>query len=335
MSLRPLGCLLALLLWAAPGAAPAQVVPERELDVVRALFNAGNYQDALTRARQAMALANFSEPQRIELLKLAGLAALNTADPAGAEQFFYQLLQLNPDYVLDPFAVPPPAIRAFEEVRKKNGDALNLVRQNIALREERAKRDAEERERKRVEEEERRRRLDALSRTQKVVTEKPFAVNFLPFGAGQFQQGRLGWGVAFATTEGALAATSIVAFFAIESLFENTTLSYDNRLYPEDGKFEVTIRRIPESRRTERDVWSAVKLASGISFYVLWAAGVVDAILHHQEKVVTEVQLPAEPAPAEGPAGDRLRTSRQDGARLTPYLFPAPQGLGAGVDVRF
>ena len=130
-----------------------------------------------------------AEPDRIELLKISGLSAFALADAKAAEQLFYQLLLLNPDYVLDPFGAPPPAIRMFEEVRKKNADALNLARQQIALREERTKREADERERDRARAEEQRRRLDALSRTQRTIVEKPLVVNFLPFGAGQFQPG--------------------------------------------------------------------------------------------------------------------------------------------------
>lgn len=321
--------LLALALFLAPPDARAQAAPTRELEAVRSLFNAGNYAEALARARQAMAVVNFAEAERVELLKMAGLSAFALGDQPATEQLFYQLLLLNPDYVLDPFAAAPPAIRTFEEVRRKNADALNLARQQLALREERLKREAEERERERVRAEEQRRRLDALSRTQRTVVEKPFVVNFLPFGAGQFQQGRTGLGVLFATTQGALAATSVVAFIAIEGLFQNQTIEKDGMLGVPDGKVTITVRRIPEARRTERDVWTAVKYASGGAFYALWGVGIVDAVVHHQAQVVTEQPIVLPPPAAEPGA------KGAPSAQLTPFLFPTQGGLGGGFTLNF
>lgn len=322
------------------GAASAQATPARELEAVKSLFNAGNYSEALGRARQAMAVVNFAEAERIELLKLAGLSAFNLGEGPAAEQFFYQLLLLNPDYVLDPFAAPPPAIRSFEEVRRKSADALNIARQQIALREERLRREAEERERQKARAEEQRRRLEALSRTQRTVTEKPFIVNFLPFGAGQFQQGRTGLGVLFATSEGALAATSIISIIAIEALYETHTVLYENRLGSADGKYSETVRKIPAARQTEAEVWNGLKLGSFIAFYVVWAAGIVDAVLHHQAQIITEKPLtePAPPASSDGPGeglkvGARLAAPRP--ITLSPFLFPTQGGLGGGFTLDF
>ncbi|MBK7863275.1 MAG: hypothetical protein IPJ65_32655 [Archangiaceae bacterium] len=172
-----------------------------------AIFNAGNYQPALARARDAMGLSNFTEAQRVELHKYAGLSAFNLGDAPAAEQHFLQLLRLNPDYVLDPFAVPPPAIKLFEEVKKKNADALNMIRQQIAIREEQARRDAAEAERRKKREDDERKRLDELSRNVqvKVIEKRSLLPNFAPFGVGQFPQNRTEWGVVFAVTEAVLA----------------------------------------------------------------------------------------------------------------------------------
>lgn len=333
---RALPWLCALLLAALTPAARAQTTPARELEAVRSLFNAGSYAEAVARARQAMAVVNFVEADRVELLKMAGLSAFALGDGPGAEQLFYQLLLLNPDYVLDPFAAPPPAIRAFEEVRKKNADALNLARQQIALRDERLKREAEERDRQKALAEEQRRRLDALSRTQRTVTEKPFVVNFLPFGAGQFQQERIGLGVLFATSEGLLAAASVVGFIAIETLFEKKTLTFDNILGTPDGKYTVTVRVIPAERQVERDVWGAVKLSTAIGFYAVWAIGIFDAVIRHQPQIVTEqpIALPSDKgAPDDAATGRRPRADLAP--RLSPLLFPTPGGLGGGFTLEF
>lgn len=301
-----------------------QVVPERELEIIQSLYDAGKYADAARRADESLGVANFTDGQRVRLHEIAALSAFNLGDPKAAQAAFLQLLRVNPDYILDPFAVPPPAIKLFEQVRREHTDALNLVRQQIALRLEQEKRSAAERERLRLEQEERRRRAEALSNEIKVrtVEKTSFAVNFIPFGAGQFQQGRLGAGVAFAVSEGLMAVLSIVSYFAIESLREEVWLRWDDRKTVDGtGVYEVKVRRIPESRYTERDVWTGIKYGTGIAFYALWAIGVGDALWRHQDQVVTEKKEPVTPAPAVPTA--RLR------------IFPTNGGLGAGVTIGF
>lgn len=298
------------------------IVPERELDTVRQLYVSARYADVVRRTRDALALANFTDDQRLELNKFAGAAAYTLGDTVASEQHFLRLLQINPDFVLDPFAFPPPVVKFLDEVRRKNSESLGLVRQQIALRLEQAKREADERERLRLREEEQRRRVEALTRTvtETTVEKKPYIINFLPFGAGQFQQDRTGWGVAFATTEGATAAASIVAYFALEGLMQTKTYTFDNRLFPPDNLVPVTVRGIPAARKTEADVWRAVKFGTGIAFYALYVLNVVDALVHHRDAQTTTIQRPLVP--------DAL-----PGAQLE--LYPLQGGAGASVSVDF
>lgn len=311
------------LLWAASAGAQA-IVPDRELEIVRQNFNVGNYKDALTRARNAMEVSNFNEAQRVELHKYAGLSAFNLGDSPAAEKHFYALLQLNPDYVLDPFAYPPPAIRLFEEVKKKNADALNLTRQQIALREEQVRREAAEREKVNAAAELERRRLEQLAQqtTVRTIEKRSFLVNFIPFGAGQFQQGRTGLGFLFASLEVVLGIVSVASYFVIERMFETYTYEYIDRIYP----FSLTVRRIPEALRNSAQNAKIVKYASGIAFYTAWAVGVADALLKHEDEVVTiETKRldPAAPVPAAAKPEPKV------------FFFPTAGGLGAGVSLRF
>ena len=300
------------------------VVPDRELEIVRQNFNAGNYREALTRARNAMEVSNFNEAQRVELHKYAGLSAFNLGELPAAEKHFYSLLQLNPDYVLDPFAYPPPAIRVFEEVKRKNADSLNLIRQQIALRDEQLRREGVEREKARALAEDARRRLEEQARelTVRTIEKRAFMVNLIPFGAGQFQQGRTGVAVLFASVEAVLALTSMVAFLIIDRFYEPITYTYTDRIYP----FSVTVRRIPEALRNSADNWKLVKYISGGGFYAAWAVGVADALLHHQDEVIsTETRRldPLTPAPPPKTQAPRL------------FLFPTSGGIGAGFSLRF
>ncbi|MGV3619785.1 MAG: hypothetical protein ACO1OB_03150 [Archangium sp.] len=296
----------------------AQVVPDREVQIIQSLYDTGKYAEAARRANESLSLANFSDAQRIRLHEIAGLSSFHLGDNKGAQTSFLSLLKVNPDYLLDPFAVPPAAIKVFEQVRKDNGDALNLVRQQIALRLEQDKRAAAERDRLAKEQEERQRRQELLNGkiTERTIEKRSMIVNFLPFGAGQFQQGRVGAGAAFAVSEGVLAILSIVSFFAIESLFQDVNLTWEDRL---GGPFTITVRQIPTERHVERDVWTGIKYGTGIAFYALWGVGAAEAIWNHQSEVVTERQVPITPAPPSA----RLR------------IYPTPGGLGAGVTIGF
>ena len=147
-------------------------------------------------------------------------------------------------------------------------------------------------------------------------------VNFIPFGAGQFQQGRAGWGAAFAVTEGLMAVLSIVSFFAIESLFKEVNYRWTDRLTADGkGNFSFTVRVFDPERKTERDVWTGIKYGTGIAFYALWAIGTGDAIWRHQDEVVTETKVPVTPA------------TKVPSARFN--IYPTPGGLGAGVTIGF
>ena len=139
-----------LVLWCALPAF-AQVVPEREMEIIQSLYDTGKYAEAAKRANESLALANFSDPQRVKLLEISALSAFNVGDTKSSQAAFLQLLKVNPDFILDPFAVPPPAIKVFEQVRKEHADELNLVRQQIALRIDQNKRAAAELERLRLE----------------------------------------------------------------------------------------------------------------------------------------------------------------------------------------
>lgn len=318
------GVLIAL--WVVAAAAQG-VVPERELEIVKQNFNVGNYKEALARATSAMEASNFNEFQRSELHKYAGLSAFNLGDLPGAEKHFLAVLQINPDTVLDPFAFPPAAIRVFEDVKKKNASVLNLVRQQIALREEQARREAAEREKAKALAEEQRRRLEEASKQVTVTTveKRSLLVNFIPFGAGQFQQGRTGLGSIFASTEAALGLTSLIAYLVIDRLFETKTYTWDDTVYPPN--FTVTIHRIPEALKNSADNWKIAKTASGIGFYSLWAIGVAEALWHHKAEVVTTQTKRLDEL------GGIPSAAKPEAPQL--FLFPTAGGVGAGLSLRF
>lgn len=281
----------------------AQVSPEREVELAKALFDAGKYQECIARVRDVMAVANFTDPQRLELHRVSGLSWFNLGDLRAAKESFLLLLRLNPDFVLDPFVAPPPAIRLFDQVRKDNADELSLVRQLLQVRAEQARKD----------EEERRKQLQQSERRILTIDRRPMWMNLLPFGAGQFLQERNEWGAIFAISEGLFAITSVIAYLAIEGLKVTITETLTDRL-TESGVFTRQLRGIPPSAEGQRDAWRIVKWTTGGAFYLAFAIGVIDAIAHHTGDRVREVAEPAAP-------------------KLT--ITPIPGGAAAGLHVTF
>ncbi len=336
MSTRVLGFALALaLLLALPARAQTASAPfsDPEINAVRNAFDVGRYDQALDRARARIDRGALGNPELALLHRYAGLSAFNLERREAAERHFTALLRLSPDYVLDPFEVPPATIAAFEEVRKKLGPQLELIREQKRIEQDRLKRDAEERARRQREEEERRRRLEDLSRkvTVRTVEKRAFLVNLVPFGAGQFQQGRTGMGVTLAATQGVAALTSIIAYFAYEGLLVQEKIPVETIKGP-----DVVIRPvIPVDRQKEADTWRTIKYASAGAFFTLYGYGVVDGVFHHQDEVVTtsEIQLAPEP---ERPVQPRRSAPANDSPPLPQgFLYPTAGGLGAGVSLRF
>lgn len=312
---------LGLWLWPMTGLAAAPS-PDADVAALRASFEYGKYAEVLERAAARVDRGGLSEEGLVELHKLAGLSAFNLGRRDAASRHFRALLRLSPDFSLDPFMVPPPAVQAFEDLKIRMAAELELIRQEQRLRAEREReeQDRVERERQRVEEQ--RLRMEALSRqiTVREVHQRSFLVNFVPFGAGQFQQGRTRLGLTFAATEAALALTSILAFFMYDSLFVRETLSIEDRLN-EGGQQTVELRYIPTGERRRAEAWRYLKLGSGGAFYAVYALGVADALYHHEDEVVHTRQ---ENRPT-------TATAAQGGLQLLPSLGRS----GAGLTLRF
>lgn len=313
--------LLGILLWIAPGATRAQVQAQDatpttpvdpDLEALTSAYEFGRYEDVLQRARARLDRGGLQTEQLITLHRFAGLSAFNLGKEEDARRHFTALLRLQPDFGLDPFSVSPPAITFFENLRKQLDPQLEVIRQQQRVEAERRAQQEADRLRRQREEEERRRRMEELSRrvTVRNVEQKAFLVNFVPFGAGQFQQDRTAAGVVLAAAQGATAITSIIAYFAINGMIERHPVKIRT---PEGIRTEY-IRGVPAARVAERDTWRIVKYASAGAFYTLYGYGVVDAIYHHEDEVVTTttLQLPPDISP-----------------RIPPRVEPAEPAPGA------
>lgn len=200
-----------------------------------------------------------------------------------AQAYFLQLLSIEPDYRLDPFFTPPAAVAFFDEVRTEHEERLAPIREQRRLAKQ--ARAAEEAARRRFLEERRKEQVDAGAGILRVVERRHLPVVFLPFGAGQFQNGQKGAGVTIASIQVGAGLTSLVSYLIVD------------RLQGADGGYA------PEDLRTAR-TFDTVKWASAAVFYLSWVYGALDAWAGFEQEVVHE--RPLEPAlvPSVGVSGD-------------------------------
>jgi hypothetical protein len=321
-----LGTLLLVWVRAVPAPAAEDEALQADIAALQAAYEYGRYAEVLARANARLDGAGLSASALVELHKLAGLSAFNLQRTDEAERNVAALLRLDPDFSLDPFVYPPAVVAFVEKQRRAMAAELEFLREQRRQREAAAKLAAEERAALARETEVQKRELEEMSRqvTVRTVEKHSVLVNFVPFGAGQFQEGRVAVGTGFAVAEGLLAIGSIVGYFVYGSILTTRTVPLDT--FP--GSTQVIVQTgIPAARASEAQTWRVVKVTSGIGFYAVYVAGVLDALLHYQAEVVT-THIETRQGPATSPA---------PGSNVPQVeLTPAPPGsVGMGLGLRF
>jgi len=285
-----------------------------ELRRIETDFEYGKYDQVLAASTARLEQGALADAERLELHRLAALAAFNLNRQGDSRAHFRSLLRLDPDHTLDPFRVPPPAIALLDATRAELGAELDGIRRRKAALEAARAEEEAARRRERSELEQLRAELTELSDrvTVRVVERHHILVNFIPFGMGQFQQGRHGMGLTLAVSQGALAATSVVAYATRWGLRERVTERISGRLG--EDPFVRDLWLLPTARRAEDELWAVVQYTAGIAFFAGWALGIVDALLNHRD--VESIEPPA-----------ALETTLQ--------VAPLPGGVSAGLTLRF
>ncbi len=273
--------LLALLL--APALAPAQpratAVPP-DLRRAAARFEFGAWAEAAGIVRQYLsAHPTPPEPDAILAYRILGISEWHLGDVAHSRTAFVALLSEDPDFKLDPFLVPPPIVEFLEEVRREHEPTLGPLREQKRML----------REQERLADEARRRLLaEERARTgppSKVIRlqERVYALNWLPFGAGQFQNGQAGKGTAFAAGQLAFGAINVLAIIAHDQIINDAS----NRCLPSQAGCESTGYK--SSARSRLRIVDAVKYTSAGLFWALYGFGVYDAHRHYVPRIETEI----------------------------------------------
>lgn len=252
-----------------------------------------------------------SDTQIVLARRVLGVAYLFEKKSSEAQAEFRKLLQIDPDYHFDPLLDPPEVVDFFNGVRKEYSKELAQL--------EAKRRDMEKaRERYREECEKARGGPTVI---EKRVGRNSFAVNLIPFGAGQFQNGQRNKGWAFLAAESALGAASIAAFatnLAVYGLNPKRSCRHEavaTACAPGD---------IDHTDENRSHLLTQVQVATGAAFFAAVAWGIADAIYFYRP----ETQLSAADAV---PAARPRKPDWQ--LRLSPTIMN--RTIAPGLSFRF
>jgi hypothetical protein len=289
-----LGVAIAGVLVAAAGkTTPPQAppTPREVFDRGRTAFGRAEYKRAIEMLHPLLYPETLldSEGEVVQARRMLGVAHLFENQPEEARREFRKLLELRPDYRFDPLLDPQRVVDFFNGVVKEEEGTIAVIDK---LRRQRDQQIAEERRRREAA------RLPAVQ-TAVVYERHSFLVNFVPFGAGQFQNGQRTKGWMFLTTETALAAISVGAFAANLALYGLAPRRACNEPQPPDvgGVAHECPDQFVDHGAENTSRWlTRTQLVTGGLFYAVAIWGIVDAIRNYQRDTL----LARSTAPASG-----------------------------------
>ncbi|HEY6005418.1 MAG TPA: tetratricopeptide repeat protein [Anaeromyxobacter sp.] len=251
-----------------------------ELKRAKDRFEFGAYAEAAGTLRQLLAgQPHLPDAEAVDAYRMLGIAEYQLGDKLAARTAFVTLLSVDPDYALDPFLVPPPIVEFFDAVKKEHEPTLAPLRE----------RRRELREQQRMEEEAKRRLLaEEQARTGapgKIVRveERVYLFNWMPLGAGQFQNGDRAKGTAIAAGQIVLGLVNVSAI-----VFHNQIAQDPSRTCT-SGQPGCSRPPYSDSARKLLSQIDAVKYVSAGLFWAVYGYGVWDAHRNFIPRVETEI----------------------------------------------
>ncbi|HEX3760919.1 MAG TPA: tetratricopeptide repeat protein [Kofleriaceae bacterium] len=283
----------ALIVAAAVGTAAAS--PSEELVRARQAFREHDYDSAaklttyLLYPDERLALP----VDLVEAHVILGASNFETGRRAEAKREFEKALQIQPEKVLTDMLFSDGAIRLFDETK---ADIEARARRDAELR-----KIADERE-----------RIRKYRESLVVVERRSFFVNFVPFGAGQFQNKQPTRGLLFAGGEAVTGGLSAGIFLYLA------------------GKYGLSNGPVPTPEIPTVRGLEQIEIGAGIAFFAIYAWGVVDSLLHFKPRVQIEGDDSLLPAPTDAPDARKRpgKTSLLDRLHLAPIATPGGVGIG-------
>jgi tetratricopeptide (TPR) repeat protein len=262
----------------------AGATPSKKLADARAKFRAGECTSVIALVYPLLfpnpALA--TEAELSEAYVMLGVCYFETDELDEAEKWFEEALIINPELDLDPEVYSRKVISFFRKLKDAIRDKLEKAEQDRKLAAYK----------------------NALASLRQVNVERhPYWMNFIPFGAGQFQNGESGKGKFFAISEAALGGTSLVAFGILSVQY-----GWPRHDIPRDD--------VDLAANLQR-----VQVGTGIAFSIIYIWGVVDALVHYQPTIVRTTQIDPDLLP------DDFLPKPEARFRLLPVAGPDEAGL--------
>ncbi len=274
-------------------ASVASASPLQELDQAQSSFRHGDCPSAIRILKDLL----YPRPQLartsdlVEAHVVLGACQYELGHREDAKGEFEAALSLDPTKTLESIGgYTEGQIRVFDETR--------------ADIEARAKRDRELREL-----EERNERIRKLLENTRQYETRSWAVNFVPFGAGQFQNGQRTKGILFAAGQGIPAVTSAGIFLYLAGKY-----GLEAKVPLEDG---------PSIRRLQQ-----IEIATGAAFFGIYAWSVIDGLLHFKPRVQTDI----DPALREELLKTAPKPKTSSRIHFGPVLLPGGAGIGLSLE---
>lgn len=268
---------LAVLVGAHPAAADT---PAEDLARARASFREHDYAAAIPLLNYLLypspRLARVDD--LIEAHLLYGGCSFEVGDPTTARREFEEALYLEGDLELDAVLYSPGAVKFFDETRAVITERTRLDGERRQILEERD-------------------RYQQLLASLVIVEKRSYYVNFIPFGAGQFQNRQPRKGLAFAVSEGLTGATSAGLWLYLVGKYGFTGT------VPRDQA--ASVRRLQQ-----------YEIVSGTACLALIAWSIVDSLVHYQPS--------AQRKPDESLLPPELRRKRPTDHPTPAPLMPSP-----------
>ncbi|HET6412753.1 MAG TPA: tetratricopeptide repeat protein [Anaeromyxobacter sp.] len=251
-----------------------------ELKRAKDRFEFGAYAEAAGALRQLLAGdPDLTEAEFVDAYRMLGISEYYLGDQLQARSAFVNLLSHDPDYSLDPFLVPPAIVEFFDRVKKEHEAALEPLRERKRTLEA-EERLAEDAKRKLLAEEAA--RTGPPTRVVRV-EQHHYIFNWLPLGAGQFQNGEKAKGTAIAAGELVLGAVNIGAYLLHNQIAQNRKGDCVS------GQPNCSKPPYTDSDRQLLSQIDTVKYVSAALFWAVYAYGVWDAHRNYVPLVETEI----------------------------------------------
>ncbi len=256
MSLLRTSALLfvAILLGLALLSRPAHATPAEELEQARVSFRAGDYDTAIGRFSALLyptsRLATASSMAEAHLL--LGVSYFETQKHESANREFEEALFLEPSLRLDTsiFSFSAEAVAFFEAKRADLEEKAKIAAESERLT----------------------RKQQALNRALQnlvVLEKRRYWVNFVPFGAGQFQNSHKRKGFVLFAAEAVTGGASV-------GLWSYQVIKYGFR------------GRVPRDEVSTVNTLQVLQIGSGAAFWALVAWGVVDSLSNYEHAITRE-----------------------------------------------